>query len=204
MKWIGMYSCADNVIILPSDSFKKVLANSVRLFCGIVCRCIYLINAANVLVVSHQNSVHVTPGVWAVVVHLNFIRQAICMGWVKVSNGVVAVLRFVSDVWEQTIFVEKLMKAVLPQRGVTPRHLVVVQAVLDVPHQQLQTVARRRLAKAALLQLPLWIECLQSCGHSERKHQCEAEKVRLSDELHVTLVWWTVGKATNKQFEGGF
>lgn len=157
----------DDVKILPSNCLEKVFANDVCLICAIVGRCIYVINAEIIVVVSHQNSVHVTSGVRVVVVLPDFIRQAICMARVEVSKGVVAVLLFVSDVREQTLFVVKLMKAVLPQSGITPRHLVVVQAALDVPHQQLQTVARRRLAETTFLQLLLRIQCFQSCGDSE-------------------------------------
>lgn len=130
-------------------------------------RCIYVVHAVVISVVSHQNSVHVAPGVRAVVVLLHFIRQAICIVRVEVSNGVIAALLFVSDGWEQALIVVKLMKAVLPQRGMTQSHHVVVQTVLDVPHQQLQTVAWRRSTEAAVLQLLLRVECFQSCGDSE-------------------------------------
>lgn len=160
-------SHVDDVVILPSNSLKKVLANDICPFGTIVGRCIYLVHPTVIPVVSHQNSVHVTPAIKAVVVLLDFVRQLICMGCVEVSNGVVAVLVFVSDDWEQVLRVVKLVETVLPQRGVAQGHHVVVQAVLDVPHQQLQTVARRWLAEAAVLQLLLRVESFQSCGDSE-------------------------------------
>lgn len=153
--WISVDLYVDDVIISPTNSLKKVFANYVRLICGIVGRRINLRNAEDISVVSHQNSVHVTLGVRVVVVPPDFIRQAICMAHVEVSNGVIAAFLSVCDDWEQTFFVVKLMKAILPPRRITPSHHVVVQAVLDVPHQQLQTMARRRLAEAAVLQLLL-------------------------------------------------
>lgn len=146
---------ADDVIILPSNSLKKVLANYVCLFFAIVGRRIYLVHAVVVTVVPHQNSVHVTLLVPGVVVPPDFIGQVLRAGRVEVSNGIIAVLLFVCDDWEQLLFVEELMKAVLPPRGITQSHHVVVEAALDVPHQQLQTVARRRLTEAAVLQLLL-------------------------------------------------
>lgn len=94
---------ADDVIILPSNSLKKVMANYVCLFFAIVGRCIYRLHAVLIPVVSHQNSVHVTPAVPGVVVLPDFIGQVFRAGRVEVSNGVIAVLLFVSDDWEQLL-----------------------------------------------------------------------------------------------------
>lgn len=145
---------ADEGCLLPKRS-KKIGANYVRLFCFIMCRCVDLIHAFVVVVVSHQNSVHVTFRVSAVVVLSDFIRQVLCMRSVEVSDGVVPVLLFVLDHWKQIPgpSVQELMKPVFSYSGITQSHHVVVQAVLNVPHQQLETVARRWLTEPAVLQL---------------------------------------------------
>lgn len=108
-----------------------------------------------VVVISHQNSVHVTFTDFAVVVLSDFIWQVLRMRRVEVSNCVVSVLPLVLYHWKQTPWppVHKLVKSVLPSSGIAQSHHVVVQAVPNVPHQQLETMARRRLTEPTFIQL---------------------------------------------------
>lgn len=153
-----------NVGCWLSKRGKKIGANYVRLFGLIMCRCVDVFDVFVVSVVFHQNSVLVAFRVTAVVVLLDFIGQVIGIRSVEVSNGVVAVLPFVLYHWKQTPgpSVLKRMKSVLSSSGITQSHHVVIQAVLNVPHQQLEAMARRWLTEPAVLQLFVRVEGLQT------------------------------------------
>lgn len=66
----------------------------------------------------------------------------------------------------------KLMKSKFSFNGITQSPHVVVQAVLDIPHQKPETVAGRGLTKATVLQLLLWIESFQSWCKSQGQQEC--------------------------------
>lgn len=89
------------------------------------------------------------------VVLSDFIWQSHCKTIIELSNGVVTVLLLVLYHWKQRPLppVLKHMKSILPSSGITPSLHVVVKAVLNVPHQQLETMAMQRLTEPAVLQL---------------------------------------------------
>lgn len=143
--------------VLLSKSSKKVWADFIRLFVIIMCRCIYLLNASTVLVVSHQNSVLVTLRISGVIVLPYFVRQVLSMRRVEVPKGEIFVLPFVLNYWKQRMSpkILEFMKSIFSFHGITQSPHVVVQAFLDVPDQQPEAVAGRGLSKAAVLQFLL-------------------------------------------------
>lgn len=124
-----------------------------------------------VLVVSHQDSVHVTFGVVRVVKLSDFRWQVACARVVEVADGVVGVLVLIPDHWEKISSILEPMKAILSSDGITQCQLVVVQAAADVPTQQPETVARRRATKATVFQRLFRVQRLSSRGQSEQPHE---------------------------------
>lgn len=137
-------------------------------------------------VVSHQDSVHVTSGVVRVVKLSDFRWQVTCVKAVEVADGVVGVLGLIRDHWEKIFSILEPMKSILSFGGITQRQLVVVQAALDVPMQQAETVARRRATKATGLQLSSRVQRLLSRGQSEQPGEQIQKEVHPSAEQQLS------------------
>lgn len=146
---------SSGLLKLPSapQGIVELGADCVRLVFSVMCRSKDLVHVVVVLVVSHQHSVHVTPAVVKVIELCDVVWQVICVTDVEVADGVVGVLAHIRDHWEKIPSVLELMEAVLPFGGITQSHLVVVQAPVDVPAQQPETVARSGAPEATGLQL---------------------------------------------------
>lgn len=158
--------------------------------------CIKLVDSFVVLVIFHQNSVHVTFRIAAVVVSSDFIRQLLCARIVEVSNGVIAPLLSVFYHRKNWPFVLKEVKPIFSPVGITQSPHVVVQAVLNVPHQQLKAMARRRLTKPAVLELLYWVEGFRRWGQDHRQHQSQTKQ-----GFVVCHLWKKISQCENRNLK---